>query len=362
MIRVGLLGFGYWGPNLARAFQAHPEVRLEAICDLDAGRCAQAVRHHPGARILGAAELLAGSTVDCIAIATPAAAHFAMARDALRAGKHVFVEKPLATRVDEAERLVEEAARRRLVLMVDHTFLFAPPVRKLAELVDAGELGTLRYFDAVRIALGRFQSDVNVLWDLAVHDLAVLDRLTPEAPAAISAHGAAHLPGQREDIAFVTLRYASGFIAHLHVNWLAPVKLRRALLGGSWRTALWDDLEPSERLRVYDSRAPGDQDESGEGEHQRHVGFREGDMWSPHLEVREPLADAVAEFVRAVAQGTPQLSGGESGLRVVRLLAAADASLARGGAVIELVAPGRPDRQEVTGQMQVAALRGTGSF
>ena len=348
MIRVGLIGFGYWGPNLARTFHAHPRVCLEAVCDLDADRRGEARRQCPGVRTMALAdELLADPTLDAVVIATPAGAHFAMAQAALGAGKHAFVEKPLATRVDEAERLVEEAARRRLVLMVDHTFLFAPPVRELVRLVDAGELGTLRYFDAVRIALGRFQSDVNVLWDLAVHDLAVLDRLTRETPAAICAHGAAHLPGQREDIAFVTLHYASNFIAHLHVNWLAPVKLRRTLLGGCRRTALWDDLEPSEKLRLYESRAA--EAEGSAAEHQRRIGFRAGDVRSPHLEVYEPLAAAVGEFVRAVESGTPPLSDGQSGLRVVRLVAAAEASLASSGAPVDLPAPG-PQRPAIKRQ------------
>jgi predicted dehydrogenase len=336
MIRLGLIGFGYWGPNLARTCRRHPAVSLAAICDRDVDRRGEAQRQFPGVRTMARAdELLADTSLDAVAIATPAAAHFAMAHAALRAGKHVLVEKPLATSVEEAERLVEEAARRRLALMVDHTFLFTPAVRKLVELVDAGELGTLRYLDAVRIALGRFQADVNVLWDLAVHDLAVLDRLIRETPVTISAHGVAHLPGRREDLAFVTLRYASDFIAHLHVNWLAPVKVRRALLGGSRRTALWDDLEPNEKLRIYES--PSADDEGVEAEQQRHVGFRAGDLWSPHLEIREPLADAVAEFVRAVSDiAAPAPADGESGLRVVRLLAAADASLARGGAPVGL--------------------------
>ncbi len=220
--------------------------------------------------------------------------------------------------------------------MVDHTFLFSPPVRHLVGLVRAGELGALLYYDSVRTALGRFASDVNVLWDLAVHDLAVLDRLTGETPLAISAQGAAHSPSRREDIAFVTVQYTGNVLAHLHVNRVAPVKLRRTLVGGSRSAALWDDLDPIEKLRVFRSGV-GD-DEDPDGEHQRRVGYRVGDVWSPRLEVREPLADAVAEFVRAVDGGHQPLSNGETGLRVVRLLAAADVSMARRGAPVDLLA------------------------
>lgn len=335
MIRLGLIGFGYWGPLLARNFRAQMGIRLAAICDREPRRRAEAQRHCPGARVVDQAEeLLADPTIDGLAIATPARSHFALGRAALVAGKHVFMEKPLATAPAEAERLVEEAARRRLILMVDHTFLFTPAVERLAALVHAGELGELRYYDAVRIALGRFQSDVNVLWDLAVHDLAVLDRLVNEPPLAISAHAVAHLPGEPEDIAYLTLRYPGGFIANLHVNWLAPVKLRRTLVGGSRRTALWDDLEPSDKLRVYDAGVTHEADEAGED--QRHIGYRSGDVWSPRLDVREPLAAATAAFARAVETGRCPLADGESGLRVVRLLAAAQTSLLQHGAPIPL--------------------------
>jgi predicted dehydrogenase len=335
MIRLGLIGFGFWGPILARNFTDTPGVSVDAVCDADADRRADARRRCPGARVNDRAdEVLTDPALDAVAISTPAATHHSMALAALRAGKHVFVEKPLATTVDEAEGLVEEAAKRHLVLMVDHTFLFAPPVKRLTELVRAGDLGTLLYYDSVRIALGRFQDDVNVLWDLAVHDLAVLDQLASGPPLAISALGAAHWPDQREDIAFVTLTYADSFIAHLHVNWLAPVKVRRTLVGGSLRTALWDDLEPSERLRIYDSGVISD--EGPEGIVQRRIGYRVGDIWSPRLEVHEALEEATAEFAGAIAGGRTPRSDGECGLRVVRMLAAATRSLALSGAPVEL--------------------------
>jgi predicted dehydrogenase len=317
-------------------------MRLDAVCDQDGDRRVEAARQCAGARIASRAEeLLADPALDAVALATPAGTHFALALSALHAGKHVFVEKPLATRIDDAERLVDEAARRRLVLMVDHTFLFTPAVRHLSGAVAAGELGELRYYDAVRLALGRFRSDVNVLWDLAVHDLAVLDGLTREAPLAVSAQAASHLSSEREDIAFVTVYYPGSLIAHLHVNWLSPVKVGRTLVGGSLRTALWDDLEPSEKLRIYDSGAAHD-DDGLDGEHQRHVGYRIGDMRAPHLPIYEPLAEAIAELARAIETGAAPLSDGFTGLRVVRLLAAADASLASRGAPVELAVEDRP--------------------
>jgi predicted dehydrogenase len=336
MIRVGLVGFGHWGPNLARCLAAHPRARLVAIADRDADRRAAAAERYPQAVAFAcAAELLADPMIDAIAIATPAATHFALASSALHAGKHLLVEKPMATREHEAETLVNEAARRRLVLMVDHTFLFTPAVRRLVELVEAGQVGSLRYCDAMRVGLGRVQNDVNVLWDLAVHDLAVLDRLTQETPETVSAHGAGHYSAERVELAFLTLRYPSQFIAHLHVNWLSPVKLRRMLIGGSRSTILWDDLESSEKLKVYGPVDTG----AGPAEilRQQQIGARHGDAWSPRLEVREPLADAVEEFLRAIEEGGPgSLADSESGLRVVRLLAAAEASLARNGAPVEL--------------------------
>ena len=252
MIRLGLVGFGFWGPLLARNVHAHAGMGLAAVCDADPGRRAEAQRLFPGARVFARApELLTDPHLDAVAIAVPAVMHFQMALDGLRAGKHVFVEKPLATSLDEAERLVDEATRRDLVLMVDHTFLFSSAVRRLATLVAEGTLGALRYYDSTRTALGRFAGDVNVLWDLAVHDLAVLDRLIAEPPLAIAAHGAAHGPGPGSDVAFVTARYSGDLLAHLHVNRIAPVKLRRTLVGGSRGAALWDDLEPVEKLRVF---------------------------------------------------------------------------------------------------------------
>lgn len=336
MIRVGLLGYGCWGPHLARNLRAHPEVVLAAVCDPDPGRRAAARRECQPARVAArASDLLAERSLDAVAIATPASSHFPLALAALAAGLHVFVEKPLATSVDDAARLVDVAHRRRLVLMVDHTYLFTPALRHLTRLVEAGDLGALRWYDSARIARGRLRSDVNVLWDLAAHDLAVLDRLTGEVPLAVAAHGAAHAPGHREDMAFVTVRHAGGLLAHLHLNWLAPFKLRRTLVGGTRRTVLWDDLEPSEKLRVFDTPAAVDLVPTAAATAMT-IAHAPGEVFAPRLETYEPLAAAVAELVRAVASGSRPASDGETGLRIVRVLAAADQSLRLGGAPVEV--------------------------
>lgn len=335
-LRVGLLGFGYWGPILARNLAAHPMVQLAAVGDPDPARRAEAAAWSPGLRVSGDPdEVVKDASLDAIVVATPAASHFDQARLALSQGKHLLVEKPLVTTRAEADELVELARRRRLTLMTDHTFVFTPAVRCLSELVRDGSLGALVQYSAVRVALGRFRSDVNVLWDLAVHDVAVLDSLVGRLPASVAATAAAHL-GDREDVGFVTLRFDDGLIASLHATWLAPVKIRRTLVGGTRRTALWDDLDPTERLRVYEAT---DLTGAGLGEAerdtQRRIGYRAGDVVAPLLIEREPLAGVVGEWVEAISTGREPLCGAESSLRVVRILDAAERSRRLGGRPVD---------------------------
>jgi predicted dehydrogenase len=294
-------------------------------------RLAQALRRHPAATVTTDLEdLLREPSIDAIAIATPVAAHFDMAMRALRAGKHVFVEKPVTTTSEEAVRLIEEAERRRLTLMVDHTFLYTPAVRKIRELCDGGSLGSLYYYDAVRVNLGLFQHDINVLWDLAVHDLSIMDYLLPESPCAVSATGIRHIADRGEDIAYLTLFFPSSLIAHIHVNWLAPVKVRRTLIGGTDKMVVYDDVEASEKVKVYDKgiTLSGDPAE----EHQVRISYRSGDAWAPHLDTREALSLEAAEFVRCIHTGARPLSDGESGLRIVKILEAASRSMNAMGA------------------------------
>jgi len=270
-------------------------------------------------------------------IATPVQHHFDLAMAALRAGKHVLVEKPMASSSEQAERMIAEAQRRRLVLMVDHTFVYTGAVRKMRAMVDAGELGDVYYYDSVRINLGLFQHDVNVLWDLAVHDLAIMDYVLKDRPVAVSATGLAHVPGQPQNIAYMTMFFQNSLIAHVHVNWLSPVKVRRTLLGGSRRMVMFDDLEASEKIKVYDrgiSLNP-----SPENVYQMLIGYRAGDMYAPQLALTEALNVEAAHFVDCVSRGATPLTGGEAGLHVVQLLEAASASMADQGRLVSLESP-----------------------
>lgn len=335
MIGVGVIGFGYWGPNLVRNFAETPGTRVVAVCDRRAERLAVAQRRHPSVRVCtDPREILDDPAVDAVAIATPVASHSELALAALRAGKHVLVEKPLTDSAESCRRLIAEAERRRLVLMVDHVFVYASAVEKMRELASSGELGELQYYDSVRINLGLFQHDVNALWDLAVHDLSIMDHVLARRPEAVSATGLAHVPGQPENIAYMTIFFGARLIGHVHVNWLAPVKVRRTLLGGSRRMIVFDDLEASEKIKVYDRGVSFN--DSPESVDQMRVGYRMGDMWAPRLALREPLGAAVAHFVACVAQGLTPITDGRAGLRVVHLLEAASASLAQHGRLVPL--------------------------
>jgi predicted dehydrogenase len=339
MIGVGLLGYGYWGPNLARNFAEATDARLAIVSDLNPARLALVARRHPGVAITqDAAAVLADPRVDAVVVATPVSTHFDLALRALRAGKHVLVEKPLAPTAAQAAQLVEEAARRGRVLMVDHTFVYTAAVQKIQALVEAGDLGDLYYYDSARVNLGLFQHDVNVLWDLAVHDVAIMDFVLPSRPCAVSATGASHVPGGPENIAYLTLFFAGSLIAHIHVNWLAPVKLRRTLIGGSRKMIVYDDLEPIEKLKIYDKGITLTNGQ--ERVYQLLVGYRTGDMWAPHLDTAEALHTEVRHFLDCVASGRRPLTDGVVGLRVVQILEAASRSLAERGRPVSLESSG----------------------
>jgi predicted dehydrogenase len=335
VIGIGVIGYGYWGPNLVRNFTDAPGSRVIGVSDLQGKRLMQAQARYPALTALSDhRELLTDPMIDAIVIATPVATHYELAMEALRAGKHVLVEKPLAATVDQAQRLIDEAQRRQRVLMVDHTFIYTGAVRKMRELVTAGRLGPLYYYDAVRVNLGLFQHDLNVLWDLAVHDLSIMDHVLGVEPRAVAATGAAHVPGQPEDVAYLTCFFDNNLIAHVHVNWLAPVKIRRTLIGGARQMIVYDDLEPSEKVKVYDRGITVNDD--AEGVYQMLVGYRTGDMWAPQLSLTEALQTEARHFVECIEQGRKPLSDGAAGLRIVRLLEAGTASLAHRGHVIEL--------------------------
>lgn len=335
MIKMAVIGYGYWGPNLVRNFMEVPGSRVVAVSDLRSDRLAQVHARFPTIRATtDYRELLADPTIDAVAIATPVSTHFGMALQALEAGKHVLVAKPLAATVEEAERLLDAAARRQRVLMVDHTFIYTPAVCKIRELVNGNLLGQLYYYDSVRVNLGLFQHDVNVLWDLAVHDLAIMDYVLKTLPCAVSATGMAHVPGQQEDVAYLTCFFEGSLIAHFHVNWLAPVKVRRTLIGGDRRMIVYDDLEPSEKVKVYDKGITLSNEL--EGMYQLLVGYRTGDMWAPQLSLIEALRVEAVHFLECIEQHREPLTDGQAGLRVVRILKGASLSLAQQGRPVEL--------------------------
>lgn len=335
MIGVGIIGYGYWGPNLVRNFMEAPGSTVPVVCDLSVDRLAQAKRRYPSIKTTDdVGVLLDDPAVDAVAIATPVSTHFKLAMQALKAGKHVLVEKPLAAHSAEVLQLIDEAARRKLVLMVDHTFVYTGAVRIIRDLVSSGALGEIFYYDSVRVNLGLFQHDVNVIWDLAVHDLAILDFVLPTKPSAVSATGISHIPGQPENVAYITLFFPSNQIAHLHVNWLAPVKVRRTLIGGSEQMIVYDDLEPSEKVKIYDKGVT--LSASGEQVYELLVSYRSGDMWAPKLDNSEGLRREALHFVDCIENGAQPETGGLAGLRVVRLLEAADRSLAERGKLIEI--------------------------
>ena len=325
-VRIGVIGYGYWGPNLVRNFSDCPDTRVVAVSDLDSSRLEIAERRHPNIRVtLEHDELFSSHDIDAIAIATPVATHYDLALRAMKAGKHVFVEKPLAESTEQAASLVEEAFERELVLHGDHTFLYTGAVRKMKELVDHGDLGPLDYYVSMRVNLGAFQPDVNVIWDLAVHDLAILHYLHPVDPVAVSATGSSHVPGKPANLAFLTLLYDNSMIANIHVSWLAPVKVRRVLVGGALKMIVYDELDEGEKVKVYDKGVMVA--DTKEKLYETVVSYRTGDMWAPKLDSTEALKVEADAFARAVQRGELSPSSGKEGLWVVKILEAATSSM-----------------------------------
>lgn len=332
MINIGIAGYGYWGPNLCRAVAESGCARVEMIADMAEPARARAALRHPSARLTGdILEMIADPKVDAVMIATPVTTHFPLAMAALKAGKHVLVEKPMAETPGKAAILVQEAASRSLVLMVDHTFVYTGAVQKIAALIAEGELGDIYYYDSTRVNLGIFQRDVDVIWDLAVHDFAILDHLMSSKPVAVTASSANCIAGSQANLAHISVYYDDGAMAHLNVNWLAPVKIRQTVIGGSRRMVIYDDMQTSEKVKVYDRGAA-----LGDNPYESMVSYRLGDMRAPALSSKEALLTEVQEFVRCVETGATPLSDGRSGMRVVDLLSAASMSSKRRGVPIEL--------------------------
>jgi predicted dehydrogenase len=332
-VRVGVIGYGYWGPNIVRNFSALDRCDLVAVCDKNVKALKRAQKTYPGVHLTtDFAEVLESPDVDAVAIVTPVWTHFELAKAALKNGKHVFVEKPFTSNSAQAEQLIELAAKKNLRVMVDHTFLFSGAVRKMRELVVKGTLGPLYYFDSTRVNLGLFQHDVSVVWDLAPHDLSIMDYIIDAPPEAVVATGGNHL-NDLADMAFITVYFPGKITAHINVNWLSPVKVRTTLIGGRDKMLVWNDLEPDEKIKVYDK---GVDIASGEGVYDLLVSYRSGDVWAPKVDATEALKHELGYFLDCILENQNPSNDGEAGLRVVRLLESAEASLKDRGRIIPL--------------------------
>jgi len=325
MINVGIIGYGYWGPNVARNFNACQGTKLVAICDLNEQRLNLAKSHYPFIKDFSdPKDLVNSSDIDMVAVVTPVFTHYELAKLALESRKHIFVEKPFTSNVAQGEELIELAERKDLKVMVDHTFLFTGAVRKMRKVIDDGELGTLFFYDSVRVNLGLFQHDINVIWDLAPHDFSIMNYLIDYEPVALSAWGTEHFGRKLEDVAYVAVHFDNGFIAHFHCNWLSPVKIRKTLISGNKKMLVWDDLSSDEKVKVYDR---GVNVENSEGIHNLLVSYRSGDMHVPKIDNTEALKLEVEYFVECIEKNKKPINDGEAGLCVVRMLEAADKSL-----------------------------------
>lgn len=334
MIRVGVIGYGYWGPNILRNFNSVEGAKVKCVCDMSSDALRRAQKAYPGlATTTDADEVIASPDIDAVAVVTPVFTHFEIAKKALENGKHVFVEKPFTSKTSEAEALIELAERKRLKIMVGHTFLFTAAVRKIKELIDDDKLGALYYYDSTRVNLGLFQHDVNVIWDLAPHDLAIMDYIIKEKPTAISASGAEHFGRGLEDIAYITVYFESNMIAHFNVNWLSPVKIRTTLIGGTKKMLLWNDLEADEKIKLYDK---GVNIETKEGAYNLLAKYRSGDMWAPKLENIEALKLEAEQFVDCIENDKTPINDGYAGLRVVKMIEASNMSLKNKGKLIKI--------------------------
>jgi predicted dehydrogenase len=333
VLRVGVIGYGYWGPNVVRNFHGQQHSRVAMVCDQRPEALDKVVRAFPEIEVLSdIGAMLRSPLIDVIAVVTPVWTHFELAKAALENGKHVFVEKPFTMTSGQAEELIELAAKKKLKIMVDHTFLFTGAVRKIKELVDARELGQLYYYDTMRVNLGLFQHDVNVIWDLAPHDLSIMDYVLAEPAEAVIATGQKHV-NSVEDVAFLTIYYPGRLIAHVNVNWLSPVKVRSTILGGDKKMLIWNDLASDEKIRIYDR---GVNLTSREGVYDLLVSYRSGDMWAPQIENCEALSLEIDHFNRCILDDRQPINDGEAGLRIVKILEAANKSLANRGIEVRI--------------------------
>lgn len=334
MFRIGVIGYGYWGPNIVRNFHAHEGSEVVLVCDQNPQAQQRLSKAHASIPFTtNPAEVIKSSNIDIVAVVTPVCTHFELAKAALENGKHVFVEKPFTCNVAQAEELIELAERKNLQIMVDHTFLFTGAVKKIRQLIDEGALGDLYYYDSLRVNLGLFQHDVNVIWDLAPHDLSIMNHVIKEKPEAVVATGERHLNGV-EDVAFITVYFPKRIIAHINVNWLSPVKVRTTLIGGEKKMLVWNDLEADEKIKVYDKGVNMSANPSNL--HQLLVSYRSGDMWAPQVEQIEALRVEIAYFLKCIEENKKPFNDAVSGLGVVRILEAAEKSVRNRGEAVTL--------------------------
>src|SRR6201996_1302730 len=332
-MNFGVIGYGYWGPNIVRNLTSLEDSQVLAIAEMSPSARKRAQKAYPSIHVTSdASEVISSTKIDAVAVVTPVWTHYELAKATLENGKHVFVEKPFTSNTAQAEELINLAQKKNLKIMVDHTFLFTGAVKKISQLLDEGALGKLYYYDSTRVNLGLFQHDINVLWDLAPHDLSIMDYLIKAKPEAIVTTGQKHLNGH-EDVAYMTLYFPENIIAHINLNWLSPVKVRTTLLGGEKRMLVWNDLEADEKVKIYDK---GVDFKNREGVYELLVNYRSGDMWAPQLEQGEALRTELSYFVDCISAGTQPFNDGCAGLRVVRMLEAASESLSKTGSLVYL--------------------------
>lgn len=336
MFRIGIIGAGYWGPNLIRNFSLLDDVKVVALADLREERLKLMSRLYPGLKLVTGKsdEILHSRDIDAVVIATPVSSHFSLGMEALSHGKHLLMEKPMTATTEQAEVLIETAQRNGLILMVDHTFVYTGAVTKIKEIITSGELGDIYYFDSVRVNLGLFQHDINVIWDLAPHDVSIMDYLIDRPVKTVSATGMAHFDNQIENIAYISVGFDANLLGHIHVNWLAPVKVRKTLICGSRKMIVYDDVEPSEKVKIYNKGV--DYIRNREEVYNILVQYRTGDMMAPRIELTEALSLVAKEFVDAIREQRKPLTDGQAGLRVVKVLEGANLSLRSGGKVVKI--------------------------
>lgn len=337
MLNIGVIGYGYWGPKIVRNFSTASGARVVSVCDLEPRALSQVAASYPDIAVThDADQILSSPQVDAVAVVTPVSTHFEIARKALLNGKHIFVEKPFTATIQQAEELIELAEQKCLTIMVDHTFLFSGSVRKIKEYIDTDVLGSIYYFDSIRINLGLFQRDVNVIWDLAPHDLSIMNYLIDRNPVAVAATGISHFVNEIENVAYITIYFPGNLIAHFNLSWVSPVKIRTTLIGGHKKMIVWNDLSADEKIRVYDRGVDNSHPLSRERDHIMRMCYRTGDMWSPRVEDTEALSSEAAYFVECVNNNSRPINDGVSGLNVVKILQAAGKSIKMGGELVYL--------------------------